>query len=436
MSTLLSSKAGVVAVAAGTAAAIAAAGWFLLVKPKQGETKTLDASITVVERDIAVRRAELARPKAEIRVRPSDLYRLSKALPGVAGRRRRHARDQPPRRPARDHVPLDQERVARAGHQLHGPPVRGRPRGTLREPLRLPRRSPQARARRRSSSSTSAVACSPWTASSSPSPTATRSSPRSRRPSRSTPSRSPALRLRPRPARPPRPPRPPRRARRRAGRTQQERRPDGHQDPTPHRQSEAAAPADLHRDRRSRPARARLLPGPEALEAAQPIRRPAAGPAGLDRSDRSDRRYDRDGSSRHRPRGLRRGRRAGPAARCQDDGRRRRRVAVAGAAGDHGSALDVQPAAVEGPVRSAGRTRMPRSSRSRRSPAPSRRRGLAARRTTSPSRPRRARLRAPPSAPAELPPTYATIEVNGNELRLKLDQRFPPATKVFAARRR
>jgi hypothetical protein len=35
------------------------------------------------------------------------------------------------------------------------------------------------------------------------------------------------------------------------------------------------------------------------------------------------------------------------------------------------------------------------------------------------------------TAPAELPPTYATIEVNGNELRLKLDQAFPPATKVF-----
>jgi hypothetical protein len=35
------------------------------------------------------------------------------------------------------------------------------------------------------------------------------------------------------------------------------------------------------------------------------------------------------------------------------------------------------------------------------------------------------------SAPAQLPPTFATIEVNGNEVRLKLDQRFPPATKVF-----
>jgi hypothetical protein len=34
-------------------------------------------------------------------------------------------------------------------------------------------------------------------------------------------------------------------------------------------------------------------------------------------------------------------------------------------------------------------------------------------------------------APTELPPTHATIEVNGNEVRLQLDQRFPPATKVF-----
>jgi type IV pilus assembly protein PilOP len=79
---LVSSKAGVVAIAAGTAAVIAAAGWFLLVKPKQNEAKTLDAKIATVEQSIAARRAELARPKAEIRVRPSDLYRLSKALPG------------------------------------------------------------------------------------------------------------------------------------------------------------------------------------------------------------------------------------------------------------------------------------------------------------------------------------------------------------------
>jgi Tfp pilus assembly protein PilO len=84
VSKLLSSKAGVVAVAAATAVVIAAAGWFLLVKPKQNESKKLDASIATVEQSIAARRAELARPKAAIRVRPSDLYRLSKALPGNA----------------------------------------------------------------------------------------------------------------------------------------------------------------------------------------------------------------------------------------------------------------------------------------------------------------------------------------------------------------
>jgi type IV pilus assembly protein PilO len=84
VSKLLSSKAGVVAVGAATAVVIMAAGWFLLVKPKQNDAKTLDARIATVEQSIAVRRAELARPKAEIRVRPSDLYRLSKALPGNA----------------------------------------------------------------------------------------------------------------------------------------------------------------------------------------------------------------------------------------------------------------------------------------------------------------------------------------------------------------
>jgi type IV pilus assembly protein PilOP len=82
VSKLLSSKAGVVALGAAAAVVIMAGGWFLLVKPKQNEAKVLDAKIATVEQSIAVRRAELARPKAEIRVRPSDLYRLSKALPG------------------------------------------------------------------------------------------------------------------------------------------------------------------------------------------------------------------------------------------------------------------------------------------------------------------------------------------------------------------
>jgi hypothetical protein len=34
-------------------------------------------------------------------------------------------------------------------------------------------------------------------------------------------------------------------------------------------------------------------------------------------------------------------------------------------------------------------------------------------------------------APTQLPPTHATIEINGNDVKLRLDQRFPPSTKVF-----
>jgi hypothetical protein len=48
--------------------------------------------------------------------------------------------------------------------------------------------------------------------------------------------------------------------------------------------------------------------------------------------------------------------------------------------------------------------------------------------TVTPVRPKPA---AATTAPAEQPPLYATIEVNGNELRLKIDQAFPPSTKVF-----
>jgi hypothetical protein len=53
--------------------------------------------------------------------------------------------------------------------------------------------------------------------------------------------------------------------------------------------------------------------------------------------------------------------------------------------------------------------------------------------TSSSSAPRATSTKAASAtvAPTQLPPTHATIEVNGNEVRLALDQRFPPATKVF-----
>ena len=58
-----------------------AAGWFLVITPKKNEAKRLDTEIVAVESQIAARKAELARPKADVKVRAADLFRLSKAMP-------------------------------------------------------------------------------------------------------------------------------------------------------------------------------------------------------------------------------------------------------------------------------------------------------------------------------------------------------------------
>lgn len=81
MSRLYRSKAGLIGLAAALAVVFTAGGWFLLVNPKRSKSAELDTRITQVESDIAQRRAELARPRANVRVRASDLYRLTKALP-------------------------------------------------------------------------------------------------------------------------------------------------------------------------------------------------------------------------------------------------------------------------------------------------------------------------------------------------------------------
>ena len=52
-----------------------------MITPKKNEAKRLDTEIVAVESQIAVRKAELARPKADVKVRAADLFRLSKALP-------------------------------------------------------------------------------------------------------------------------------------------------------------------------------------------------------------------------------------------------------------------------------------------------------------------------------------------------------------------
>jgi hypothetical protein len=84
VSSALKSKQGIlVAGALGLVIALAA-GWFLGVAPKRDDAKALESQVTAAQTELAQKRADLARPSASIRVRPGDLYRLSKALPDAS----------------------------------------------------------------------------------------------------------------------------------------------------------------------------------------------------------------------------------------------------------------------------------------------------------------------------------------------------------------
>ena len=63
---------------------ICAAAWILLVSPQHKKATTLDGQIASVTKDIAQRRSDLATPKADIHVRASDVFRLTRAMPDDA----------------------------------------------------------------------------------------------------------------------------------------------------------------------------------------------------------------------------------------------------------------------------------------------------------------------------------------------------------------
>ena len=69
---------------AGIAGAVVllAAAWFLLVAPQRSKATELDTQVSTARTDLSQRRLALAKPSANVTVMPSDLYRLSKALPG------------------------------------------------------------------------------------------------------------------------------------------------------------------------------------------------------------------------------------------------------------------------------------------------------------------------------------------------------------------
>jgi Tfp pilus assembly protein PilO len=81
MSDLLGSTRGKAAVTLIGGAIMVAAAWFLLVAPQRSKANDLATRVSASQSELAQRRQALARPAAAVTVRPSDLYRLTKALP-------------------------------------------------------------------------------------------------------------------------------------------------------------------------------------------------------------------------------------------------------------------------------------------------------------------------------------------------------------------
>ena len=85
MSALLRSPKGKIGVIVAGGLFVVAATWFLLVSPQRAKAVELDAQISTSRTELSQRRLALAQPSANVTVKPSDLYRLTKALPNDTG---------------------------------------------------------------------------------------------------------------------------------------------------------------------------------------------------------------------------------------------------------------------------------------------------------------------------------------------------------------
>ncbi len=81
MKSRLRSPKGIIVAGGGGVLLLVAAIWFLAVSPQHSKATQLDSAISAAQTKIAARRAELASPSAQVRLRASDLYRLTKAMP-------------------------------------------------------------------------------------------------------------------------------------------------------------------------------------------------------------------------------------------------------------------------------------------------------------------------------------------------------------------
>jgi len=81
MSDLLRSPKGKLGLVAAGGVLLLAATWFLIVAPQRSKANKLSNEVTASRAELEQRRVALARPSAKVTVKPSDLYRLTKALP-------------------------------------------------------------------------------------------------------------------------------------------------------------------------------------------------------------------------------------------------------------------------------------------------------------------------------------------------------------------
>ena len=84
MSSLLRSPKGKVGAIAAGGLVVFLALWFLLVSPQRAKATEVRAEAESARAEVVERRVALATPSANVTVRPSDLYRLTKALPDDA----------------------------------------------------------------------------------------------------------------------------------------------------------------------------------------------------------------------------------------------------------------------------------------------------------------------------------------------------------------
>ena len=81
MSSLLRSPKGKIGAIAAGGLLVLLALWFLLVSPQRAKATELTADVAAARAQVVERKTALATPAADVTVRPSDLYRLTKALP-------------------------------------------------------------------------------------------------------------------------------------------------------------------------------------------------------------------------------------------------------------------------------------------------------------------------------------------------------------------